>query len=58
MAEMAEFSTGVQLADENLDARPAACMAPANAERLEALREKYDPEGRFFPGPYSPRRQV
>lgn len=42
-----EFSTGIQLGDENLARRPAPFMAPENFEKLTAIRGKYDPEGRF-----------
>jgi FAD/FMN-containing dehydrogenase len=40
-------SVGIQLADENLGRRPMPFMAKANLERLDALRARFDPEGRF-----------
>ncbi len=49
MAAMSPLSTGVQLADENLGARPAPFLAEANMARLDALRAKHDPDGRFHP---------
>ena len=42
-------SVGIQLADENLGRRPMPFMAPANLARLDALRAKFDPDGRFNP---------
>jgi hypothetical protein len=47
MTELAPYATGIQLADENLGARPARFMAQANLARLERLRAAYDPAGRF-----------
>jgi hypothetical protein len=42
------LSKGIQLADENLLGRPESrYMSDENAERLEELRAKWDPEGRF-----------
>ncbi len=49
MRAMEAHSLGIQLADENLARRPARFMAPANLARLDALRTRYDPEGRFNP---------
>jgi len=49
MRAMAPLSMGVQLADENLGARPAPFLADANMARLDALRAKHDPDGRFHP---------
>jgi len=49
MRTMAPLSTGVQLADENLGARPAPFLADANMARLDALRARHDPDGRFHP---------
>lgn len=49
MAAMAHLSSGMQLADENLDRRPMPFMAERNLARLDALRAKHDPEGRFHP---------
>jgi FAD/FMN-containing dehydrogenase len=48
MARLEEFSRGIQLADENLHHRPARFLTDENAARLEALRARYDPEGRFL----------
>jgi hypothetical protein len=47
MAEMAHLATGVQLADENLGARPAPFASDANMVRLDEVRSTRDPEGRF-----------
>jgi len=47
MTEMAPLATGIQLADENLQQRPAPFMADANLARLDRLRTAYDPSGRF-----------
>ena len=46
--ELEPFSTGIQVADENLAARPARFLADANHRRLETLRAKYDPNGAFY----------
>lgn len=48
MREMAPLATGVQLADENIGARPAAFMSAKNLSRLDAIRAVRDPERRFF----------
>ena len=47
MRGLERFSSGIQLADENLAARPFRFLAEANFRRLEALRSKYDPSGLF-----------
>ena len=47
MRSLEPLSSGIQLADENLGARPFRFLADANFKRLEALREKYDPNGLF-----------
>lgn len=47
MRALQAYSVGIQLADENLGRRPMPFMAPANLKRLDALRAKLDPEGRF-----------
>jgi hypothetical protein len=47
MAKLAPFSSGIQLADENLERRDDAFMADANRERLEQIRRDRDPQGRF-----------
>lgn len=49
MRDLQAHSVGIQLADENLGRRPAPFMAPANLARLDALRRRYDPDGRFNP---------
>ena len=40
-------ATGIQLADETLGARPARFMAEANLARLDQLKARLDPAGRF-----------
>lgn len=47
MGEMEPFANGIQLADENLGRRPARFMSDANLARLDKIRSKYDPQGRF-----------
>jgi FAD/FMN-containing dehydrogenase len=47
MAAMEHLSSGIQLADENLGRRPARFVSEANLARLDEVRAKYDPEGRF-----------
>lgn len=47
MRRMEGISEGIQLADENLWQRPARFLSPENEARLEALRARHDPEGRF-----------
>ncbi len=47
MREMEHLATGIQLADENLGARPARFVSEENLRRLDVLRAKYDPDGRF-----------
>jgi FAD/FMN-containing dehydrogenase len=49
MRALQDHGVGIQLADENLGRRPAPFMAPANLARLDALRRRYDPAGRFHP---------
>lgn len=41
------FSSGIQLADENLARRPGKFMATENLARLQLLRKKFDPDERF-----------
>jgi FAD/FMN-containing dehydrogenase len=42
------LSTGIQLADENLLGRPESrFMTDENLQRLERLRDRYDPDGLF-----------
>lgn len=47
MRELEPCASGIQLADENLGNRPARFLSDAHHERLERLRAKYDPDGRF-----------
>ncbi|HVV87503.1 MAG TPA: FAD-binding oxidoreductase [Kofleriaceae bacterium] len=49
MRELAPLATGIQLADENLGRRPARFVADANLSRLDELRRRHDPGGRFHP---------
>ncbi|MBY0423342.1 MAG: FAD-binding oxidoreductase [Parvularculaceae bacterium] len=48
MREMAHLSSGVQLADENIGARPAPFLKAAHLERLDGIRAARDPSGLFF----------
>lgn len=44
-----KYSIGATMVnDSNPFLRPRAILVPEKAERLEALRRKYDPEGRFY----------
>jgi hypothetical protein len=47
MREMQDLATGIQLADENLGARPARFLSDVHLQRLDEIRARYDPEGRF-----------
>jgi FAD/FMN-containing dehydrogenase len=47
MKALEPHASGIQLADENLAARPFKFIAAANLARLETLRAKYDPGGLF-----------
>ena len=47
MTDLAPLCFRIQLADENLGGRPARFMAEANLARLDQLRAKRDPAGRF-----------
>lgn len=47
LRSMEGLATGLQLADENLGLRPGKFLADANMARLDALRARYDPDGRF-----------
>jgi hypothetical protein len=47
MREMEHLSSGIQLADENLAVRPARFVSEENLRRLDEIRERYDPDGRF-----------
>jgi len=59
MREMEPFSTGIQLADENLGRRPACFVSDENLRRLDDVRAAYDPDGVFHPWmgrPWAPPR--
>ncbi len=47
MHDLEPMGKGIQLADENLAARPFRFMSEENLARLESLRAKHDPERRF-----------
>jgi hypothetical protein len=47
MREMQHLATGIQLADENLAVRPAPFASDQNMRRLDEIRARYDPDGRF-----------
>lgn len=47
MARFEPHAIGSMTNDGNLFVRPAAVLSPENAARLEELRGKYDPDGRF-----------
>lgn len=47
MRELEPLASGIQLADENLGARPFRFLAEANFKRLQAIRARRDPEGMF-----------
>jgi hypothetical protein len=47
MHEMEHLATGIQLADENLAARPARFVSDRSLRRLDGIRARYDPDGRF-----------
>ena len=47
MAEMEHLASGIQLADENLGRRPARFVTDAHLQRLDELRSRRDPDGRF-----------
>lgn len=52
MARIDRYSVGGGYAgDSTLFVHPMAILSPDNAARLEALRSKYDPDGRFFSYP-------
>jgi hypothetical protein len=48
MRRLEPLAHGIQLADENLHARPARFLSAVNETRLEALRAEHDPDGRFL----------
>jgi FAD/FMN-containing dehydrogenase len=47
MKKLEPLASGIQLADENLGARPFRFIAENKFKRLEAARAKYDPAGIF-----------
>jgi hypothetical protein len=47
MRDLEPLASGIQLADENLDARPFRFLADDNFKRLQTIRAKRDPEGTF-----------
>ncbi len=47
MREMQPQASGIQLADENLCNRPARFLSDESFARLDELRAKWDPDGRF-----------
>jgi hypothetical protein len=47
MRELEHLADGIQLADENLGARPFRFMDENRLQRVEMLRAKYDKDGRF-----------
>ncbi len=47
MKALEPYSTAMPLADENLEDRPTRFLSDANLQRLDQIREKYDPEHRF-----------
>ena len=49
MRAMEGAASGIQLADENLINRPARFVTDANITRLDEVRAKWDPGGRFHP---------
>lgn len=47
MAAMSYLAVGIQLADENLGARPARFASDAAMAKLDRVRAEYDPDGLF-----------
>ncbi|MBS0277878.1 MAG: hypothetical protein JSR81_09660 [Proteobacteria bacterium] len=47
MKALEAFSSGIQLADENLTGRPARFLSDANLARIDKIRAHYDPQRRF-----------
>ncbi|MGZ3351293.1 MAG: FAD-binding oxidoreductase [Xanthobacteraceae bacterium] len=47
MRELEYLADGIQLADENLGARPFRFLADSNFRRLQAIRSERDPNGMF-----------
>jgi FAD/FMN-containing dehydrogenase len=48
MERLAPSANGTALADENLVARPSRFLSPENERRLDTLRQRHDPDGRFL----------
>ena len=48
MRDMEPHASGIQLADENLGARPFRFLSESNFGRLKAIRSKRDPNGMFY----------
>ena len=49
MRKMEHLSSGIQLADENLAERRDRYLSDRNRDRLDEVRARWDPEGRFWP---------
>jgi hypothetical protein len=47
MRELENLADGIQLADENLGARPFRFLRHPNFQRLQAIRSERDPNGMF-----------
>ena len=47
MRELGPLADGIQVADENLGARSFRFLSEPNLQRLETIRRKRDPNGRF-----------
>jgi FAD/FMN-containing dehydrogenase len=47
MRQLDGISAGAQMNDENIERHPARYLSPQAAARLETLRRKHDPHGRF-----------
>jgi hypothetical protein len=47
MRQLDAISVGAQMNDENIEHHPARYLSPDASRRLEALRRKHDPQGRF-----------
>jgi FAD/FMN-containing dehydrogenase len=59
MREMEPLASGIQLADENLGRRPGRFISDQHMDRLDGLRARHDPGGRFhawMDRPTPPRR--
>ena len=47
IGKLEQFSTGMQLADENLHQRVGKFASETNMKKLDSIRAKWDPEQRF-----------